>query len=263
MNLKEKINKIRNSKDDIVKHVFSDRIINRIFLEVCSLCQYGCKFCTHEEMKKIYKGYSLTLEELDRFLYYTKKSRYYLREVCLHGPGEPTLWEHLNEGIKILYDSDVVGGISIVSNGVSIENIKEETVEYMYKIHISDYPCSKENERLISLQKRFPEKISINDRKIFKEFLDRAHLGTIPCECICHFPALIGDKVFFCGGGAFSAAALKGVSIFDCHEVYSYIGENYLKDFEQCDIRNYDLCQYCSYNKSIRKHLKEHKHKMI
>jgi len=262
MSFTEKINKIRNPKKDVIKYAFGKQIIDRMYIEVCSACQYNCQYCCHKEMIEFYNDYHLTLEELDRFLYYTKKSNYFFREVCIHGSGEPTLWKHLNEGIRVLHDSEVVGGILLGSNGVSIGNIEENTFEYIDQIRISGYPDAKKNDRLISLQKSYPEKIKINDIKMFLEVTKVAHLGTIPCKCICPLPMFIKDKIFYCNGAVFEAAKLKGVNILDCHEVYCELKEDYMKGYMFDKKRNYDLCQYCSYNDKIAKNLKCYPHKI-
>ncbi len=257
---KDRIQDNRNSND--VKYLFDSKIIDRMFLEVCSACQYDCQFCQHGSFRIIYKDYHLSLKELEKFLFYTEKSNYYIREICLHGPGEPTLWKYLNEGIKMLHKSKVIGGILIVSNGVSIRNIEEKTFDYIDKIRISDYPDAKKNDLLISLQKKLPEKIEFRNIDRFQELPDRAYLDTIPCKCTCPTPMFIKDKVFYCNGCVFEAAKLRGVDTFDCHELYCELKENYLEDFLFDEKRNYDLCQYCSFNDNIAKHLKNCRHEI-
>jgi hypothetical protein len=258
--LKDRIKQNMNS--NVVKYLFNSKIIDRIFLEVCSPCQYNCKNCQHSSFREVYKDYHLTLDELERFIFYTKKSKYYIREVCLHGPGEPTLWKCLNEGIEILHESEVIGGILIISNGASIGDIEEKTFEYIGKIRISDYPDVKENDLLSSLQKRFPEKIEMRGISKFSEMPNKKYIDSIPCSCECPIPMFIKDKIFYCNGGVFDAAKLKGVNIFDCHEIYTDLREDYLDDFIPGKKRNYDLCQYCFCNQNITKYLKSYKHKI-
>ena len=68
---------------------------------------------------------------LKRFLFFTKESNYFIREVFLHGPGEPTLWKNINEGIRILHDFDRIGLVGIVTNGASLELIEEKNFDYI------------------------------------------------------------------------------------------------------------------------------------
>jgi len=254
---KDKIKCCRNLKDDTIKYIFNSKIINRLFLEVCSDCQYNCPYCCNSHEKLIYKNYHLSIDELKNFLYYTKKSRYFIKEIFIQGMGEPTLWNNLNDGIKILHNSVVVGSIFIITNGVSINNIEEKTFEYINNIRISMYPDSKKNDYVTFLYKKIPEKISFKHVSKFHEPPYKKYHNSVPCTCICPFPRLIKDKIFYCN--AFKAAELKGVDIFSCHEVYSELKENYLDRIEH---GNHDLCQYCSGNKNIAKYLKMHNHRI-
>jgi hypothetical protein len=166
----------------------------------------------------------------------------------------------LNEGIKILYDSKVIGGVYIISNGASIDRIKEETFDYVDRIRISVYPDAKNNNSIEYLHKKFPEKIKLEYIKKFTELPIKKRPDSIPCQCSCSIPMFVKDKIFYCNGGAFEAADLKGVDIFDCKEMYRELKENYL-DGENNG--NYDLCQYCCFNKNIAQHLSTHEHRTI
>jgi len=256
----EKIQGNRTSNDDIIKYLFNSKIIDRVFFEVCSDCQYNCVDCGHISFKSAYKNYHMTIPELNRFLYYTKKSNYYIREAFLHGPGEPTLWRNLNEGIKILYESPVVGGVCMLSNGVSLDRIKEETFQYIERIRISVYPDAKENDLIEYLCDRYPEKINLEIIKQFWSHPHKEYPDSIPCLCACPVPLFIDNKVFYCSGTIFDAAKLKGVDVFDCHEVYTELKENYLDNLSR---GNFDLCKFCTSNRNIRKQLKSYDHKFL
>jgi hypothetical protein len=257
---KERIESNRTCNDDIVKYLFKSKIIDRMLLEVCSDCQYNCVNCGHGSFKSVYKNYQMSIYELNRFLYYTKKSNYYMREVCLHGPGEPTLWKNLNEGIEILYKSNVVGGVVLLTNGVSLNKVKEETFQYLDRINISIYPDAKENDLITHLYQKFPEKIHLEMMNQFWGPPCREYPDSIPCSCACPVSLLIDNKIFYCSGTIFDAAKLKGVDVFDCHEVYTELKENYLDNFSR---GNFDLCKYCTSNRNIRKQLKSYDHKLF
>ena len=257
---RERIEKYKTFSHETIKYLFKNHVTDRICLEVCSDCQYNCMNCGHGSFKSIYKNYHMSIHELNRFLYYTEKSNYHIREVLLHGPGEPTLWKHLNEGIKILYESDVIGDIYISTNGVSLDRIKEETFKYIDKIRISVYPDAKENDIIGYLQQRFPEKIELEVMNRFTSLPNREYPNSIPCRCSCPIPFFIEDKIFYCGGSVFDAAKLKGVDIFGCHEVYTELKENY---FDNISVGNFDLCKYCVLNSNIGKQLKSYPHKLF
>ena len=257
---KKRIKNHKTRNDDIIKYLFNSRIIGRVFFEVCSDCQYDCINCGHSSFRSVYKNYHMSIPELNRFLYYTEKSNYYIREAYLHGPGEPTLWKNLNEGIKILHESNVVGGIGMITNGVSLYRIKEETFQYIDRIRISVYPDAKKNDFITYLQQKFPEKIKL---EVFKQFMskpNREYPDSIPCTCACPVPVFVKNNFFYCSGTIFDAAKLKGVDVFDCHEVYTELKENYLDNYS---IGNFDLCKYCISNGNICKQLKSYNHKLF
>jgi hypothetical protein len=247
-------------KHDTIKYHFKDHITDRICLEVCSDCQYDCLNCGHGSFRSVYKNYHMSIDELNRFLYYTKKSNYHIRDVYLHGPGEPTLWKNLNEGLKILYESPVVGNVYIVTNGVSLNRIKEETFQYIYIVLIAVYPDAKENDLITHLCQEFPEKIKFHVESQFLSHPTKEYPNSIPCRCICPFPSVIDNKIFYCSPAIFDAAKAKGVDIFDCHEVYSELKENYLHNVS---VGNFDLCKYCLLNSGIHEHLKVYDHKLF
>lgn len=257
---KERIESNKTCNDDIVKYLFKSKIIDRIFIEVCGDCNYNCKSCGHSSFRSVYKNYHMTIHELNRFLYYTKKSKYYIREACIHGPGEPTLWKNLNEGIKVLHESDVVGGIYLLTNGSFLDRIEEETFEYIGKLDISIYPDAKKNDLITYLCDKYPDKIGLGHYNKFWVSPTKEDVGSIPCRCTCPTPSFIGNKIFYCSGCIFDAAKLKGVDIYDCHEVYSVLKENYL---ENASLGNFDLCKYCAVNDNIYKQLDWQEHKIF
>jgi hypothetical protein len=199
----------------------------------------------------------MSIHELNRFLYYTQKSNYYIKEILIHGPGEPTLWKNLNEGIKILHDSPIIGAISMLSNGASLDRIEEETFKYIDQISISIYPDAKENDLITHLHQKFPEKIKLEFVKKFWIPPNREYPDSIPCACICPVPGFIDNKIFYCSGIIFNAAKLKGVDVFDYHDVYSELKENYL---DNSSTGNFDLCKYCRANSNIALDLKDYDH---
>jgi hypothetical protein len=122
------------------------------------------------------------------------------------------------------------------------------------------YPDAKENNFITYLYQKFPEKIKFEYVKQFHDLPDRKYIDSIPCRCICPIPMFVKDKIFYCSGSIFDAAKLKGVNVFDYHEVYSELKENYL-DGENNG--NYDLCQYCCLNSNIYGHLNNYDHKLF
>lgn len=259
----------KTQKKIINKILEGKKVIRRIIFQVCSDCQNNCQFCNSKHLIDIYKNYHLTIQELNKFIYYTKKSNYYYNKILLYGPGEPTLWDNLNEGIKILYNSGITDNICMYSNGVSIDNIKEETWSYLNNIRFSIYPSTKNKKYLREIQKKYGKnKISEVHIHSFYSYLTKKQKGNIPCKCLCPGPTFIKDKIFFfchCPS-LFTAAKIMGVNIFDYENIYSKLKENYLVEIEDEieQTRDFEFCKYCVANSNVVSSLRhKYKHKML
>jgi hypothetical protein len=228
-------------------------VIKQIKLEVCSPCQNDCLMCAHGSLRQFSKAYQLSLKQLERFLFYTKKSGYFIENLRIHGPGEPLLWKHLNQGLKMIHNSGVVGTIFIATNGHAISNINESSWEYIDEIRVSIYPDFKLDEQLIALTKKKEEKIDlINiDSFIYVE-IDSTGCAPVPCICKCQGPMVYGDIIYlFCGPPLFEAVQKMKRDIIDFPELSSEIGLNYLEQFNEKLIGNLDCCCYCWANSNF------------
>jgi hypothetical protein len=245
----------KSEKEHLLRHYFLERVVERVFIETCSNCQNNCEECAHKDMMKYYPGFNLSIDELKRFIYYTKKSNYFIKQAWLHGPGEPTLWSNLDEGLKILKDSECIGDIFLWSNGETIEKIDEKTWENIDAMHISLYPFCKNKKNIIEIKNRYPDKIFINDSIVFEPLPQKKDkLKLIPCKCCTPGPMFIKDKIFLhCGPTVFRAADLMGINIFDYDDMFSDLKENYLDKIEDdtCFNRNFEICKYCHANDNI------------
>lgn len=246
--IKLKIRKLKHKK-----------IIKDLVFQVCSSCQNNCRFCSHKGLILKYKNYHLSIKELKKFIYYTKKSGYYIGRLRINGPGEPTLWKHFNEGIKLLRNSGVVDKILITTDGLSLDRIDDKSWKCINLLEVSAYPSFNKWDLLKLKQKKYKNKIKIKHIKEFRAALKKHHKGVIPCKCICGGPMFIKDKIFFyCGPTLFSAADFIGADPFDYPELYSNIGLNYMERFNGKNIGNLEFCKHCWANSNIKLDLYPH-----
>jgi organic radical activating enzyme len=232
------------------------KILKQIKFEVCSTCQNECRYCAHGEMRRAFKNYQLSMEQLDRFLQHTIASNYYIENVRIHGPGEPLLWKHINDALALLKKSGVIGTIFIATNGLQLHKLKEETWNYIDEMRVSVYPNFDKHALLNQIMKTFPEKVILNDSNTFS-IIDEANKregAPIPCRCSCEGPMLIGDIIFlFCGPPVFGASEIMKKDIFQCKDIYDNIDENYLDRFDESKIGGLDLCRHCWANTNFKK----------
>lgn len=226
--------------------------------EVCGACQNNCVFCAHGGMISEYKGYQLSIGELENFIDCTKKSGYFIEELSIHGIGEPLLWDHFDEGIKLLKSSGVVGRIIVTTNGLLLDKINDETMRSIDTLSVSVYPDYPNHVLLKEKKSEYKEKVEINYITKFIAKPIRMY-NKIPCHCLTCGPMFIKDKIFFyCGPTVFDAARLKGVDIFRYKDLYVEIQPNYLADFDKKNMGNIEFCKYCWANDNIKRAVFSH-----
>lgn len=221
-------------------------------VEVCGSCQNKCIFCTHSGMISAYGEYQLEIKELEKFIDYTKNSGYFFEIMHVHGIGEPLLWNHFDEGMKLLKESDIAGKIIVTTNGLLLDKIRDETWQYIDLLSVSVYPNCPKQSLLKEKKDKYEDKIKIVPSTLFRAKPMRGYHNKIPCYCICHGPMFVKDKIFlYCGPPVFDAAKLSGMDIFQCHDLYVEIKPNYLESFDEKKIGNIKFCNYCCANGNI------------
>lgn len=226
--------------------------IESIMVEVCASCQNKCIFCAHNGMISAYGGYQLEIKELEKFIDYTKDSGYFFEIMHVHGIGEPLLWNHFDEGMKLLKKSDIAGKIIVTTNGLLLDKIRDETWQHIDLLSVSVYPDYPKRSLLQEKKDKYKDKIQINLTTLFRAKPIRGYHHKIPCYCICHGPMFVKDKIFlYCGPPVFDAAKLSSMDIFKCRELYVEIKPNYLESFDEEKIGNIKFCNYCCANGNI------------
>ncbi|SEH04575.1 radical SAM protein [Candidatus Venteria ishoeyi] len=226
---------------------------NGIEIMVTSACNLNCISCSHAGFRSIYQDFSLSLEELETFLYYTQKSNHKFRWINICG-GEPTIWEHLNEGIELIHKKLGSIHINLISNGLKLNAIRDEVLQYLSKIYITDYPGINIDHHVQLLQSRAKK---INTLEIVRHIMNwcdslpsQAYRHTLPANCNCNFPVFIKDKVFVCDH-AYTGSQAIGSDLLNFPERYVELKINYLDHFKGLDIFNMDICQSCISNRKV------------
>ncbi len=236
------------------------RHIPEMKFEVVAPCQYHCVFCAHDGMMQDYKGYQLSMPELDRFIECTQASDYFIDALSVHGMGEPFLWKHFDEGLQRLKQSGVVGSLSVTTNGLLLDRIADETWTCIDHLTVSVYPGYPKQDLLDRLRAAHGDKIHVIPPEVlftalpYKEFR-----GKTPCYCACAGPMFAKDKIYFyCGPPVFDAAKLAGVDIHQRRDLYTDLKPHYLDQADPTRCGNLDLCNSCWANDSIKRPRFEH-----
>lgn len=200
-------------------------------------------------MMERFHGYQLSLDQVDEFIQQTRRSRYFIRELHIHGMGEPLLWKHFNVGVQRLAHSGIIGRILVISNGQLLDRIEAATWRDIYLLAVDVYPNMPHALRIEEAAHLHPGQVHINRITTFCLRVTNRHPHTIPCRCGCPGPMYADGRIFFqCGPGMFEAARLTGENPMDLAHP---IGPDYLKEFDQHEIGCMALCEYCNSNTRI------------
>jgi hypothetical protein len=216
---------------------------HKMYMEVCSPCQYRCTNCLHSGAIQAHPGYNLSLDQLRTWISATQRSGYFFREVWINGPGEPLLWRHLDAGLQMLRDSGVCGAIIIVSNGQAMGRVSAATWHNIDLMFYDVYPAD-------TAKRSLPEsRIYRMPVAAFRSRVTGRMVGTIPAKCICHGPMLLGGRVWLhCGPVMWDAARLAGA---DPVAGSVEVAPDYLRGYDQASIGAMPLCEYCDGNETI------------
>jgi hypothetical protein len=223
-------------------------------LEVSSPCQNDCELCAHADLMRHIKGYQLSLEKLDRFLFYTERSNYFIRSLSIHGPGEPFLWKELNAGLRMLKRSRAIGWISMVTNGLLLDRLAEDSMACIDRLFISVYSNYNRQEMLQGFVKQHAKKVRLWDGTNFWEHTaDPTKTAPATGGCTCSGPMLYDDRIFpYCGPPVFGAAKAKGVEVLKIPHMSVPLGPDYMAAYNARLMGRMDICRYCWANPNFQ-----------
>ncbi|MFC1524553.1 hypothetical protein ACFL6N_07165 [Thermodesulfobacteriota bacterium] len=220
--------------------------IRQMKCEVQSKCQNDCVLCAHGEQRRLLPHYELSLADLQKFLDVSRDSGYYIDDMRIHGPGEPLLWRHFNEGVGLMKDSGIIGSIFVATNGQLLEKITDDTWDCIDEMRVSLYSSFDRHEKLHEIIDRFPDKVMVNKVDTFRTLPVAGEEASIPCRCVCDGPMLLGDRIFlYCGPPIFAAAHLFEENALGNSELSVSVGRNWLDSYDEQRMGNMKYCKRC------------------
>lgn len=235
-------------------------VIERLTLGVCTACEYDCVSCSHQAIRYRFRRYQMSLDEVRTFIRLTEASGYRIETLHLTGPGEPLLWAHFTEGLRLLRASSAIGFIEIFSNGLAIERVDPQAWAAFDRLWVSLYPESLHLRPVLeTLRERYPGKLRIRPTEVFRPPVPEGARLPVPCACDCPGPMVFNGRVFyFCGPPVFDAAAAAGVDLLADASMSGPLCEDYLHPparrglLAAVDRRrktgNHELCRTCFAN---------------
>lgn len=233
--------------------------IRNVNLEVSSQCQNDCKNCAHIGLRQYIPDYQLTLEQLNKFIDVTEKSGYFIKQINIHGPGEPLLWKHFNEGIKLLKKSKSIGNINVTTNGILLDSIPTQVLKLIDLLGISVYKDSEKYNSLFEQYESVYNNISLISKQKFRRLPVSGEYGEIPCRCLCSGPSVLGDKILlYCGPPVFYTDCFKTDGIKSIQDTVIPVREHWYDGYDINKIGNMYVCHNCWANRNLRLERRKH-----
>ena len=214
-------------------------------LYVISACQLSCQECIMMHLMKTDSAYEMSLEEIDKLLYYSEQSNYKFH-YRLTG-GEPFLWKNLHEGLRRLRASPSCLSISIISNALHPEAVTDEMMEMVDCLRISKYLYNEK--KADYLEQKYPTRVQVVDRQEFTKNPKDKVPNSIPVHCSNPELMFYDNRVYACPHSK-SIALHFNVDL----KLYNELGLNFKEGLEGIrHSQEEELCTRCIGNKAVRK----------
>lgn len=233
-----------------------------------SSCSLACPNCSMDGWMKGDPNYQWSLQDIDKFIYYTKKSNYKFPSFIMAG-GEPLLWDNVVEGTKMISNSGIAKRVALESNGVgrggvaSTLDLMGTILENIDNIRISKYLGNKKH--ISAIRNAFPSftkpkgKIQFVDKVVHYMMPKGRCVDTLPAQCTCPWYKIKGDEIQICS--AISCIIYRfNWNKKDYSKYFEKLKVGYLERLKTINKLTQKYCEYCFGNYKIRRYLKPKRH---
>ena len=219
---------------------------------VTSRCNLDCPLCNQKTIRRLHPDYEMTLDELQYILSSSQARGIRYSTIELTG-GEPTLWSHFSEGIRLICESGMARHVTFITNGRDPEGTTEIANRYGLHYVVSAHQCSKAN---AEVHRRQGVGVIWNKAPHYPP-PEKPILRVLPAECsqrqdghgrVVRQLYYVQGRVWYCCM-AYSASRLVGdLPLYSCPFDDDFGAYFYT--------RRYDLpiCRVCLCNKNVWDH---------
>lgn len=180
----------------------------------CTECNRKCERCCIDPWMRRFPGYQMSIQEAEEIVLRHAAHDYAPFEYLVLTGGEPLLWEHFSEGIRILSNPVLCRNLVLYTNADLHSAISDQDAEHLSVIRVSLYDDN--DKSLESLKLRFGDKIQVADKRDHRPLPDRMRGNRfLPANCVCPEITFFAGKVYACPAGA-AAAYHLGLSPEEC-----------------------------------------------
>jgi len=194
----------------------------------------------------LHPEYQMSLEEIDKFLYFTEKSGYSFN--YRYTGGEPLYWKHLEEGTRMLTSSKSCKSLLLMTNAMKPKALTKKIVSMIDYIRISQYGYNHKAMRIV--KETYPDKVHIVDREEFYPHPTSPINNATPVECGNFEHLYFKGKVFACPHSY--ALAVRHKMNMDETELGVDLCLNYCERNTQIREGHENICKLCIGNKKVR-----------
>jgi len=215
----------------------------RLVIWVTSDCNLECKWCSQAHARKLSKGYHMSLEEISSIVESAKSRNLRFDVIELTG-GEPTVWHHLDRGIKAF--KTIADVVTLITNGNEPNKVKALNLNHWY---VSNSQATKEQ----LAQYKNVNVLNINHKHKKPPLIP--YKDSLPAKCCVQYDRFgveqnsltyyMGDVYYCCYAVALSKFVPVDKVAFQ---------DDFIKEFSD---KAYDkeMCTYCIGNRKIWKQL--------
>lgn len=228
---------------------------NKMSLFCTSKCNLKCKECIMGNLMKACPNYEISIEEIRNLVEISESSGYSFF-FTLSG-GEPTLWSHLSEGIRILRNSSICIGIEIFTNAINISSFNKDVVSMLDIIRVSQYSQNAKNIKI--LKEKCGNKINIVNRTEFWPNPTMPIANSLPPKCLY-------DKSWYFNGNVYACAHSQSLIYTNPCFLHAKLCQplkiGFLDGLEEIKKQQSSaVCTFCISNQKVRNQIKKNKNR--
>ena len=228
------------------------REIPLISIASVNACQNRCAHCAHQGIRDDDPSYQMPLDDVRALLDRLDALDCKVLNVSIAGPGEPLLWKHFNQAVRLLAGNRHVVKVEATTNGRALHVIEDDVWALLSPLYISLYGDPIDG----AILAKHPE-IRFNVRNTFW-FVDESRVPVKSCSaCGCPGATYYKGRIYpYCGPVLFDACNLGKVSPIQCSVPLSEYDPSNLPPMPY--MRNLP-CGWCWANPVVPKILETHR----
>ena len=219
-------------------------------LYVTSVCNLECKECIMMNMMKAAPKYQMPIDEVKQLIKVSEASNYTF-DFVLTG-GEPFLYKHILDALRLLRASRITKSIVIFSNAMFYERLNQEVIDLVDSIRVSHYLYN--DQHVEKFKSKYPGKVTVVERT---EFWPNPQTplppeSSNPVECLNPEVLLYDYNVYAC---PHSLSIVKKTPHKDL-KLCNPLEAGFLDGLKSIKDNQHDkICNMCLSNNTVRKNL--------